>query len=105
MFRGDISGLNSHPEAKQCAEEAFTELLTMVARTIGHAANPQDALTFALMLWSQAHGLSTLFLDGPLESKLGTNVEAQRQVEAIINLSAHMVALQAAEMGLIPEGQ
>lgn len=102
MFRADISGLSSHPEAKQCAEEAFTELLTMVARTIGHSADQKDAMTFALMLWSQAHGLATLLLDGPLESKLGTNFEAEKQVEAVINLSAHMVALQAAEMGLVP---
>jgi len=105
MFRADISGLSSHPEAKQCAEEAFTELLTMVARTIGHSADQKDAMTFALMLWSQAHGLATLLLDGPLESKLGTNFEAENQVEAVINLSAHMVALQAAEMGLVPAAQ
>jgi AcrR family transcriptional regulator len=105
MFRVEISGLSSHPAAKQCAEEAFAELLTMVARTIGHSADPQDALTFALTLWSQAHGLATLLLDGPLESKLGTSIEAEKQVEAVINLSAHMVALQAAEMGLVPAGQ
>ena len=102
MFRTDISGLSSHPEAKECAEEAFTELLTMVSRTIGHSADPQDALTFALMLWSQAHGLATLFLDGPLESKMGSAADAEKQVGAVIELASHMVSLEAQEQGLIP---
>lgn len=102
MFRADISGLATHPEAKECAEEAFTELLTMVSRTIGHSADPQEALTFALMLWSQAHGLATLFLDGPLESKMGSSVDAERQVDAVIELASHMVTLEAREQGLIP---
>ena len=77
----------------------------MVSRTIGHTADPQDALTFALVMWSQAHGLATLLLDGPLESKLGTSVDAEKQVEAVIDLASHMVTLQAAEMGLVPAGQ
>lgn len=102
MFRADISGLSTHPEAKECAEEAFTELLTMVSRTIGHSADPQEALTFALMLWSQAHGLATLFLDGPLESKMGSSLDAERQVDAVIDLASHMVTLEAREQGLIP---
>jgi AcrR family transcriptional regulator len=102
MFRADISGLSSHPEAHECAEDAFTELLNMVARTVGHSADTQDALTFALMLWSQAHGLATLFLDGPLESRMGSQLETEKQVDAVIELAAHMVSLEAREQGLVP---
>jgi AcrR family transcriptional regulator len=102
MFRADISGLSSHPEAHECAEDAFTELLNMVARTVGHSADTQDALTFALMLWSQAHGLATLFLDGPLESRMGSRLDTEKQVDAVIELAAHMVSLEAREQGLIP---
>jgi AcrR family transcriptional regulator len=102
MFRTDISGLSSHPEANECADKAFAELLTMVARTIGHSTDPKDALTFAIMLWSQAHGLATLFLDGPLESKLGSFDDAVRQVDAVIELASHMVSLEARQLGLIP---
>jgi AcrR family transcriptional regulator len=102
MFRTDISGLSSHPEAHECAEDAFTELLNMVARTVGHSADTQDALTFALMLWSQAHGLATLFLDGPLESRMGSRLETEKQVDAVIELASHMVSLEAREQGLIP---
>jgi len=102
MFRGDLSGLSTHPEAKDCAEEAFTELLNMVARTIGHSADPQDALTFAFMMWSQAHGLATLFLDGPLEGKLGSLADAEKQVDAVIHLASHMLSLEAQDLGLVP---
>jgi AcrR family transcriptional regulator len=102
MFRADISGLSSHPEAHECAEDAFTELLNMVARTVGHSADTQDALTFALMLWSQAHGLATLLLDGPLESRMGSRLDTEKQVDAVIELAAHMVSLEAREQGLIP---
>lgn len=102
MFRADISGLSSHPEAHECAEDAFTELLNMVARTVGHSADTQDALTFALMLWSQAHGLAMLLLDGPLEGKLGSAVDIEKQVNAVIELAAHMVSLEARELGLTP---
>jgi AcrR family transcriptional regulator len=102
MFRADISGLSSHPEAHECAEDAFTELLNMVARTIGHSPDTKDALTFALMLWSQAHGLATLFLDGPIEARMGSRLDAEKQVDAVIELAAHMVSLEAREQGLIP---
>jgi AcrR family transcriptional regulator len=102
MFRADISGLSSHPEAHECAEDAFTELLNMVARTVGHSADTQDALTFALMLWSQAHGLAMLFLDGPLESRMGSRLDTEKQVDAVMELAAHMVSLEAREQGLIP---
>ena len=102
MFRTDISGISSHREATECADKAFNELLTMVARTIGQSADPRDALTFAIMLWSQAHGLATLFLDGPLEGKLGSSENAEKQVDAVIDLASHMVSLKVQELGLVP---
>jgi AcrR family transcriptional regulator len=102
MFRADLSGLSSHPEAKECEEQAFAELLTMVSRTIGHSADPQDALTFAFMMWSQAHGLATLFLDGPLEGKMGSLADAEKQVNAVIQLASHMLSLEAQDLGFIP---
>ena len=62
-------------------------------------------MTFALMLWSNAHGLATLVVDGPLARKLPPEANLETQLMDVINLSAHMVALQAAEMGLVPVGQ
>lgn len=105
MFRGDISAVSTHPATGEAAEDAFNELLQMVARTIGASINPEDALTFALMMWSNAHGLSTLVVDGPLARKLPPGADFEAQLMAVIDLSAHMVALQASEMGLAPVSQ
>lgn len=102
MFRNDICGLTTHEAAALTAEDAFNELLLMVSRTIGTSADEADQLTFAIMLWSQAHGLATLILDGPLMNRLPPSADVELQIEAVINLASDMVSLQAAEMGLVP---
>jgi AcrR family transcriptional regulator len=102
MFRNDICGLATHDFAALAAEDAFSELLLMVSRTIGVSADEADQLTFAIMLWSQAHGLATLVLDGPLMNRLPATADVEAQIQAVIDLASHMVSLQAAEMGLIP---
>jgi hypothetical protein len=56
------------------------------------------------MLWSQAHGLATLILDGPLMNRLPVGVDAESQIQAVIELASQMVSLQATEMGLVPQG-
>jgi hypothetical protein len=55
-------------------------------------------------MWSHAHGLATLVIDGPLPQKLLPGVSLDDQIDAVINLCSHMVALEAAEMGLVPQG-
>ena len=102
MFRNDICGLATHESAAIAAEDAFSELLLMVSRTIGVSADEADQLTFAIMLWSQAHGLATLILDGPLMNRLPPATEVEVQIEAVIDLASHMVSREAADMGLIP---
>ena len=102
MFRNDICGLATHDFAALAAEDAFSELLLMVSRTIGVSADEADQLTFAIMLWSQAHGLATLILDGPLMNRLPATADVEDQIQAVIDLASHMVSLQAAEMGLVP---
>jgi AcrR family transcriptional regulator len=102
MFRNDICGVMTHELTAVAADSAFDELRLMVSRTTGPEIDPNKAFTFAAMLWSLSHGLATLVIDGPLPNKipLGTNLEDQ--IQAVIDLSAHMVALEVAEMGLIP---
>ena len=104
MFRNDICGLATHQAAALTAEDAFNELLLMVSRTIGVSASEAEQLTFAIMLWSQTHGLATLILDGPLMNRLPVGVDAESQIQAVIELASHMVSLQAMEMGLVPQG-
>jgi AcrR family transcriptional regulator len=104
MFRTDICGIGTHEPTSIAADSAFEELLNMVARTIGSSVNPKDSFTFAIMLWSSAHGLATLVLDGPVARKMPPGEDLETQIQAVINLNAHMVGLQAIEMGLIPAG-
>ena len=102
MFRQDICGVTDNEETANAASSAFDELLQMVARTIGSSVDPKAAHTFAFTMWSQAHGLATLVIDGPLPQKLPPGVSLEDQIDAVINLCSHMVALEAAEMGLVP---
>lgn len=102
MFRQDICGVTDNEGTAIAAESAFNELLEMVARTIGSSVDPKAAHTFAFTMWSQAHGLATLVIDGPLPQKLLPGVSLDDQIDAVINMCSHMVALEAAEMGLVP---
>ena len=91
MFRSDICGLATHESASLAAEDAFNELLLMVSRTIGVSANESEQLTFAIMLWSHAHGLATLILDGPLMNRLPPTTDVETQVQAVVDLASQMV--------------
>jgi len=102
MFRQDICGVTDNEETANAASSAFDELLQMVERTIGSSVDPKAAHTFAFTMWSQAHGLATLVIDGPLPQKLPPGVSLEDQIDEVINLCSHMVALEAAEMGLVP---
>ena len=102
MFRNDICGVATHASTQIAADSAFDELLHMVARITGPDIDANDAFTFATMLWSLAHGLATLVIDGPLPNKLPPGTDLESQIQSVIDLSSHMVALEAAEMGLLP---
>jgi len=102
MFRNDICGVMTHDSTAVAADSAFDELRLMVARITGPSIDPKDAFTFAAMLWSLSHGLATLVIDGPLPNKIPPGTSLEDQISAVIDLSSHMVALEAAEKGLLP---
>jgi AcrR family transcriptional regulator len=102
MFRNDICGVVTHELTQLAADSAFDELRLMVARITGPEIDPNKAFTFAAMLWSLSHGLATLVIDGPLPNKLPPGTNLDDQIQAVINLSTNMVALEVAEMGLLP---
>jgi AcrR family transcriptional regulator len=81
MFRSDISGASTHEHSRRAADRAFAVLLDLAERVSpgnGTAANP---LMLPIMLWSMAHGLSTLLMDGPLIAKLPDDM----QIDALIS--------------------
>jgi AcrR family transcriptional regulator len=102
MFRNDICGVMSHELTAVAADSACDELRLMVSRITGPEIDPNKAFTFAAMLWSLSHGLATLVIDGPLPNKVPPGTNLEDQIQSVIDLSSHMVALEVAEMGLLP---
>ena len=102
MFRSELSGTSTHPGTRIAAESANTELMNLVTRTIGMPSDPTVAATWATMLWSVAHGLATLLIDGPIESRFSDNTALADHIESVIDLSSQMVTAQARSMGLAP---
>ena len=101
MFRNDICGVITHASTQTAADSAFEELRLMVARITGPEIDPNNAFTFATMLWSLSHGLATLVIDGPLPNKVPPGTNLEDQIQAVINLATNMVSLEVAEMGLL----
>ena len=101
MFRNDICGVTTHALTQTAADSAFDELRLLVSRITGPEIDPNKAFTFAAMLWSLSHGLATLVIDGPLPNKVPPDTDLESQIQAVIDLSSHMVALEVAEMGLL----
>ena len=101
MFRNDICGVTTHESTQTAADSAFEELRLMVSRITGPEIDPNKAFAFAAMLWSLSHGLATLVIDGPLPNKVPPGTDLESQIQAVIDLSSHMVALEVAEMGLL----
>lgn len=102
MFRSDLSGLPNHPERMDAADSAHSELMNLVTRTIGMPADAATAATWANTLWSMAHGLATLLIDGPIEATLPPGIDRDNHVASVIELGANMVTAQARLMGLSP---
>jgi len=101
MFRNDICGVSTHASTQTAADYAFEELRLMVSRITGPEIDANKAFTFAAMLWSLSHGLATLVIDGPLPNKVPPGTDLESQIQSVIDLSSHMVALEVAEMGLL----
>ncbi|MFM8855824.1 MAG: TetR/AcrR family transcriptional regulator [Actinomycetota bacterium] len=102
MFRSDLCGIKTHEATRIAADEAFNELMKMVEHTIGRPSDDQESFTWATLLWSTAHGLSTLILDGPLLAKLPTGASLESVISDVVDLMSGMVERQASRMGLLP---
>ena len=102
MFRSDICGVNTHPATKEAADSGYQELMNLVNRTIGMPADAHTAVTWATLLHSMAHGLTTLLIDGPLVVQLPGDITLADHIAAVIDLSAQMVTAQGHAMGLTP---
>lgn len=70
MMRNDLCSLEDYPSALVQADRAFNALRNEVNVILGEDSNEDEANAHTAYMWSVAHGLATLLLDGPLLKKL-----------------------------------
>jgi len=71
MFRRDLCDMENDPELRTFADAAFDTLVEHVRARLGEASSINDIRARAAAMWSLAHGLATLSIEGPLEEKIG----------------------------------
>ena len=89
MFRRDICNLESYPNALVQADRAFGMLTDLVVKVVRPDASLEDIRLTATYMWSTAHGLATLLLDGPLEKKIGPIDDVDEFVVNLARVAAH----------------
>jgi len=71
MFRSDLCMMEEVAELQALADAAFDTLVDHVRVSLGDGASINDIRARATAMWSLAHGLATLIIEGPLEHKVG----------------------------------
>lgn len=83
MFRSDLCQMDDSPETQKAADEAFDTLVRAVQEILGESASIDDIRVQATAMWSVAHGLATLLIDGPLKQKIGKVSDRRALVRAV----------------------
>lgn len=83
MFRRDLCVMDEVPELQSVADAAFDALVDHVRADLGKAGSIQDVRERATAMWSLAHGLSMLVIEGPLEEKVGPISNRREFIRAI----------------------
>ena len=83
MFRADLCHMDESPETQRAADDAFGTLLQVVGEILGPSASIDEIRVQATAMWSVAHGLATLLIDGPLENKIGKVSDRRVLVRAV----------------------
>lgn len=71
MFRRDLCEMEDASELMEVADSTFDLLLDHVRAELGPKASIKDIRARTTAMWSLAHGLATLVIEGPLEIKVG----------------------------------
>ena len=85
MMRNDLCSLEDYPSALVQADRAFNALRNEVTVILGEDSNEDEANAHTAYMWSVAHGLATLLIDGPLLKKL----ESVADIHELIRNVAH----------------
>jgi AcrR family transcriptional regulator len=88
MFRADLCQMHESPETEKAADDAFATLLEAVSEVVGDSASIDEIRVQATAMWSLAHGLATLIIDGPLENKIGKVSDRRALVRSVAQRAA-----------------
>ncbi|NDC91967.1 MAG: TetR/AcrR family transcriptional regulator [Acidimicrobiia bacterium] len=88
MFRADLCQMHESPETQKAADDAFATLLEAVSEIVGDSASIDEIRVQATAMWSLAHGLATLIIDGPLENKIGKVGDRRALVRSVAQRAA-----------------
>ena len=88
MFRADLCQIHESPETQKAADDAFATLLAAVSEMLGDSASVDEIRIQATAMWSLAHGLATLTIDGPLEKKIGKVSDRRALVRSVARRAA-----------------
>ena len=71
MFRRDLCEMENSPDLQLVADATFDVLVDHVRAELGPRASIKDIRARTTAMWSLAHGLATLVIEGSLEAKVG----------------------------------
>ncbi|MFM7093158.1 MAG: TetR-like C-terminal domain-containing protein, partial [Actinomycetota bacterium] len=83
MFRSDLCDIENAPDLMAVADGAFDVLVDHVRAQLGEDASINDIRARATAMWSLAHGLATLFIEGPLQEKIGPIADRRAFIRAV----------------------
>ena len=87
MFRRDLCEMEDDPELRGFADAAFDMLVDHVRGSLGDGASISEIRARATAMWSLAHGLATLLIEGPLEHKVGPITDRRAFIRSIARQS------------------
>ncbi|MFM8483282.1 MAG: TetR/AcrR family transcriptional regulator [Actinomycetota bacterium] len=87
MFRTDLTCIGENPELARVADASFDVLVDHVNGVLGPRASVEQIRERVVTMWSIAHGLATLLIDGPLEDKVGPVIDRRALIHAVATQS------------------
>jgi AcrR family transcriptional regulator len=83
MFRSDLCKIAESSELQRFADASFDALIDAVQKIVPARSSVDEIRVVATTMWSAAHGLATLLIDGPLEMKIGTLSDRKKLIRAV----------------------
>ena len=93
MFRTDLCDMASYPNAAIQADRAFGILYDEVVAMVGLDADELAVQTQTAYMWSVAHGLSTLLIDGPLLKKIGSVQDMDQLIKNVARMASSSIGV------------